>query len=129
MEEAFGVSGQGHGPQRATLGACDYGVGQSKVNLNIRGSGNTITLIFSEPMNPSSAANPDNYTVVQDGVGPLNIIGATLKVRTGRLMRRLAITLNFRLCSCVCRKCTVFHAARGHTRCASAVRTRPQSTG
>ena len=29
--------------------------------VNLWGSGNTITLLFSEPMNPSSASNPANY--------------------------------------------------------------------
>ena len=61
--------------------------------LNIRGSGNTITLIFSEPMNPSSAANPDNYTVVQDGVGPINITGATLNPGGGSVTLTLASSL------------------------------------
>jgi|GEM_PF-514499 len=46
--------------------------------VNLLGSGNTITLLFSEPMDPSAAANPLNYTVTQDGVGTLSISGATL---------------------------------------------------
>jgi alpha-galactosidase len=61
--------------------------------LNIRGSGNTITLIFSEPMNPSSAANPNNYSVVQDGVGALTITGATLNPGGGSVTLTLASTL------------------------------------
>jgi alpha-galactosidase len=61
--------------------------------LNIRGSGNTITLIFSEPMNPSSAGNPNNYNVVQDGVGPLAITGATLNPGGGSVTLTLASPL------------------------------------
>jgi alpha-galactosidase len=61
--------------------------------LNIRSSGNTITLIFSEPMNPASAANPNNYSVTQDGVGPLNITGATLNPGGGSVTLTLASAL------------------------------------
>ncbi len=61
--------------------------------LNVRGSGNTITLIFSEPMNPSTASNPANYTVVQDGVGPLTITGATLNPGGGSVTLTLGSTL------------------------------------
>jgi hypothetical protein len=46
--------------------------------INLWGSVNTITLLFSEPMNPSSADNPENYTVTQDGAGVLNVTNATL---------------------------------------------------
>jgi alpha-galactosidase len=46
--------------------------------VNVWGSGNTITVLFSEPMNPSSAGNPANYTVTQDGVGPLTITDASI---------------------------------------------------
>lgn len=46
--------------------------------LNLWGSGNTITLLFSEPMNPASAGNKDNYTVTQDGVGPITVTDATI---------------------------------------------------
>jgi hypothetical protein len=45
--------------------------------VNVWGSGNTITVLFSEPMNPSSAANPANYTVTKVGVGALAITDAT----------------------------------------------------
>jgi hypothetical protein len=52
-----------------------------------------ITLIFSEPMNPSAAANPGNYGVVQDGVGALTITGATLNSGGGSVTLTLASTL------------------------------------
>ncbi len=61
--------------------------------LNIRGSGNTITLIYSEPMNPSAASNPANYSVVQDGVGPIAITGATLNAGGGSVTLTLASSL------------------------------------
>jgi alpha-galactosidase len=60
--------------------------------LNIRGSGNTITLIFSEPMNPASAVNPDNYRVARDGV-ELAITGATLNQGGGGVTLTLASPL------------------------------------
>ncbi|WP_396259595.1 Ig-like domain-containing protein [Haloferula sp. A504] len=61
--------------------------------LNIRGSGNTMTLLFSEPMNPSSASNPDNYAVVQDGGGDLGITGATVSADGGSVTLTLDSTL------------------------------------
>jgi alpha-galactosidase len=61
--------------------------------LNVRGNGNTITLLFSEPMNPSSASNPDNYAVTRDGVGPVGITGATLNPGGGSVTLTLASAL------------------------------------
>ena len=61
--------------------------------LYIRGSGNTITLIFSEPMNPSSAANPNNYSVQQEGGGSIGITGATLNPGGGSVTLTLASTI------------------------------------
>lgn len=61
--------------------------------LNVRGSGNTITLIYSEPMNPSSASNPDNYSVVRDGVGTLDITSVTLGPDNGSVTLTLASPL------------------------------------
>jgi alpha-galactosidase len=60
--------------------------------LNIRGSGNTITLIFSEPMNPSSAGNPYHYSVVQ-GTAALNITNATVSSDGGSVTLTLASPL------------------------------------
>jgi alpha-galactosidase len=62
--------------------------------INLWGSGNTITLLFSEPMNPSSATNPENYAVTQDGVGALNITNATLN--SGGVTLTLASTLGLK---------------------------------
>ena len=61
--------------------------------INLWGSGNTITLLFSKPMNPSSACNPDNYTVTQDGVGTLNITNAVLSPDGGSVTLTLASAL------------------------------------
>lgn len=56
--------------------------------VNLWGSGSTITLLFSEPMNPSSAANAANYTVDPDGGGSVGVIGAVLSADGG------SVTLN-----------------------------------
>ena len=61
--------------------------------VNLWGSGNTITLLFSEPMNPSAAGNPYNYSVVQDGVGAINVTGATVSTDGGSVTLTLASTL------------------------------------
>jgi hypothetical protein len=61
--------------------------------MNLWGSGSTITLLFSEPMNPSSATNPANYTVEQDGGGNLSISGATLSSDGGSVTLTLASAL------------------------------------
>jgi len=61
--------------------------------VNLWGSGDTITLLFSEPMNPSSAGNLDNYTVVQDGAGTLSITGAALSGDGGSVTLSLASAL------------------------------------
>jgi alpha-galactosidase len=61
--------------------------------LNLWGSGNSITLLFSEPMNPSSAANPANYQVLQDGGGTIAITGATLSSDGGSVTLTLASAL------------------------------------
>jgi len=61
--------------------------------VNVWGSGNTITVLFSEPMNPSSAANPANYTVGQDGVGALTITDATLSSDGASVTLTLASSL------------------------------------
>jgi len=46
--------------------------------LNIRGGGNTMTLLFSEPMHPSTAADPANYLVELAGGGAIGITGASV---------------------------------------------------
>jgi hypothetical protein len=69
------------------------GVDREPSLLSVRGNGNTITLLFSEPMNPSSAANSGNYSVVQDGVGSLNITGTTLNSGGGSVTLTLASTV------------------------------------
>ena len=61
--------------------------------MNLWGSGSTITLLFSEPMNPSSATNPANYTVEQDGGGNLSISGATVSSDGGSVTLTLASAL------------------------------------
>jgi len=61
--------------------------------LSIRGSGNTITLLYSEPMNPSTAANPLNYAVELDGGGALGITHATVSSDGGSVTLTLASTL------------------------------------
>ena len=61
--------------------------------INLWGSGNTITLLFSKPMNPSSANNPDNYTVTQDGGGTLNITNAVLSPDGGSVTLTLVSAL------------------------------------
>ena len=61
--------------------------------VNLWGSGDTITVLFSEPMNPSSTTNPDHYSVVQDGVGALEITGATLSSDGGSVTLVLASPL------------------------------------
>lgn len=60
--------------------------------VNLWGSGNTITLLFSEPMS-SAAANPQNYTVTQGGAGTLNITGASLSSDGGSVTLTLASPL------------------------------------
>ena len=42
------------------------------------GSGATASLVFSMPMSESAATNTANYSVVQDGVGPITVTGASL---------------------------------------------------
>ncbi len=61
--------------------------------VNLWGSGNSITLLFSEPMNPSSAANPLNYEVLQTGGGTMGITGATLSSDGGSVTLTLASAL------------------------------------
>jgi hypothetical protein len=61
--------------------------------VNLWGSGNTITLLFSEPMNPSSAGNPDNYAVEQDEVGPLSVTDAAVSADGGSVTLTLGSTL------------------------------------
>jgi Carbohydrate esterase, sialic acid-specific acetylesterase/Invasin, domain 3 len=61
--------------------------------INLWGSGNTITLLFSKPMNPSSGNNPHNYTVTQDGAGTLNITTAVLSPDGGSVTLTLASAL------------------------------------
>jgi alpha-galactosidase len=61
--------------------------------INLWGGGNTITLLFSKPMNPSSASNPDNYTITQDGVGTLPITNAVLSPDGGSVTLTLASAL------------------------------------
>jgi len=56
----------------------DTGVDPEPALVNVWGSGNTITVLFSEPMNPSSAGNLANYTVGQDGGGALDITEAAI---------------------------------------------------
>jgi len=61
--------------------------------VNLWGSGNTITLLFSEPMNTSSAGNPNNYTVTRDGVGAVTILSATPSSDGGSVTLTLGATL------------------------------------
>ena len=61
--------------------------------VNLWGSGNSITVLFSEPMNPSSAANPLNYQVVQNGGGTIAITGVTLSSDGGSATLTLASAL------------------------------------
>jgi alpha-galactosidase len=61
--------------------------------INLWGGGNTITLLFSKPMNPSSASNPDNYTITQDGVGTIPIANAVLSPDGGSVTLTLASAL------------------------------------
>lgn len=61
--------------------------------VNLWGSGSTITILYSEPMNPSAATNPANYTVAQDGGGKLNITGATLNSDGGSVTLTLGSPL------------------------------------
>ena len=61
--------------------------------VNLWGSGNSITLLFSEPMNPSSATNPANYQVLQDGGGTIAITGVTLSSDGGSVTLTLASAL------------------------------------
>jgi len=46
--------------------------------LNLWGSGNTVTVLYSEPMNASSAGNLNNYSVTQEGGGTLNVTDASV---------------------------------------------------
>ena len=46
--------------------------------LNLWGGGSTISLLFSEPMNPASVENTNIYTVTLDGGGPIAVTNATL---------------------------------------------------
>jgi len=57
------------------------------------GSGNTMTLLFSEPMNASSAGNAGNYTVQQDGGGSLSVTDATLSSDGGSVTLTLGAPL------------------------------------
>jgi alpha-galactosidase len=61
--------------------------------INLWGGGNTITLLFSKPMNPSSASNPGNYIITQDGVGTLPIANAVLSPDGGSVTLTLASAL------------------------------------
>jgi alpha-galactosidase len=61
--------------------------------VNLWGSGNTITLLFSEPMNPSSATNPENYAVELTNGGSLQVTAATLNPGGGSVTLTLASTL------------------------------------
>lgn len=61
--------------------------------INLWGSGNTITLLFSEPMNPSSASNPDNYTVELTGGVSIPVTAATLDPGGGSITLTLASAL------------------------------------
>lgn len=61
--------------------------------INLWGSGNTITVLFSEPMNPSSAANLDNYSVALTGGGTIPILSATLNPGGGSVTLTLASAL------------------------------------
>ncbi|QTN32333.1 Ig-like domain-containing protein [Akkermansiaceae bacterium] len=61
--------------------------------VNLWGSGNTITLLFSEPMNASSASNSANYSVTQDGAGTLNVTNATLNPGGGSVTLTLGSSL------------------------------------
>ncbi len=61
--------------------------------INLWGSGNSITLLFSEPMNPSSASNPANYQVLQTGGGTIAITGVTLSSDGGSVTLTLASAL------------------------------------
>ena len=61
--------------------------------INLWGSGNSITLLFSEPMNPSSATNPANYQVLQTGGGTIAITGVTLSSDGGSVTLTLASAL------------------------------------
>ena len=61
--------------------------------VNLWGSGNTITLLFSEPMNPSSATHPENYTVERDEGGTLGVSNVTLSNDGSRVTLTLTSTL------------------------------------
>lgn len=61
--------------------------------VNLWGSGNSITVLFSEPMNPSSAANPLNYQVLQTGGGSIAVTGVTLSSDGGSATLTLASAL------------------------------------
>ena len=61
--------------------------------VNLWGSGNTITLLFSEPMNASSLGNLSNYTIQQTGGGNPGITGATISSDGGSVTLTLDSTL------------------------------------
>ncbi|MBT8044932.1 MAG: Ig-like domain-containing protein, partial [Verrucomicrobiae bacterium] len=61
--------------------------------LNLWGSGNSLTLLFSEPMNSSSAANPAHYTVEQDGGSALGVTAASLSSDGGSVTLTLDSSL------------------------------------
>jgi alpha-galactosidase len=61
--------------------------------INLWGSGNSITLLFSEPMNLASASNPANYQVLQTGGGAIAITGVTLSSDGGSVTLTLASAL------------------------------------
>jgi alpha-galactosidase len=63
--------------------------------LSVRGSGSTMTLLFSKPMHPSTAADPANYTVELDGGGALGITGSTASSDGGSVTLTLDSTLAF----------------------------------
>jgi alpha-galactosidase len=72
------------------------GVDNEPALVNVWGSGNTITVLFSEPMNPSAANNLANYTVQQDGVGALSITSAILSSDGGSVNLTLASPLGIK---------------------------------
>jgi hypothetical protein len=61
--------------------------------LNLWGSGNRITVLFSEPMNPISSANASNYTLAHDGAGPLAITKTTPSRDGGSVVLTLSTAL------------------------------------
>ncbi|QTN32338.1 Ig-like domain-containing protein [Akkermansiaceae bacterium] len=58
------------------MSAENFGV--APVMSQIWGSGSSITMVFSEAMDPASTTNPQNYTVSQSGGGTIAVSSATL---------------------------------------------------